>query len=531
MAYREVTMLEVKEVLRQWLAGSPKKRIAARLGCDPKTVRRYIAIATTLGLDPGGDADILTDAFAARVSASVQGVRQQERGDSWKRCQEQRAFIAKKLSERVRLSKVRRLLVRQGVDIPYATLHRYAVLELDYGKRATTVPVADGEPGKELQVDTGWVLSLEPNALGRRRRMRAWIFTPVVSRYRFVYPCEQETTESAIEACEAAWEFYGGVFGVLVPDNTKAIVETPDALGAKINETFLEYSQSRGFVIDPARVRSPKDKARVERSVRDVRDDCFGGERIATLAQARERALTWSSAEYGLRRHTTTRRMPKEHFESDECSRLLSAPTEPYDIPSWSDPKVAPDQFAAVAKALYSLPRELRGRRLRARADSQTVRFYDKRGNLLKAHPRVAAGQKSIDPSDFPSEKSAYAQRDVAFLEAQAREHGEPIGDLAREILAGPLPWTRMRQVRALLRLVKKYGAERVAEACRTALAVEMTDVRRLRRMLELAATPPPVAAPRAKVIPIAKYLREPAQYALPLARRDGNKPQGEKHE
>ena len=50
MAYREVTMVEVKEVLRQWLAGTAKKRIAARLGLDVKTVRRYIEAAQELGL-------------------------------------------------------------------------------------------------------------------------------------------------------------------------------------------------------------------------------------------------------------------------------------------------------------------------------------------------------------------------------------------------------------------------------------------------------------------------------------------------
>lgn len=88
------------------------------------------------------------------------------------------------------------------------------------------MPVADGKPGEEVHIDTGWMTLLEPDARGRRRRFRAWIFTPHVSRYRFVYPCWQETTASAIEACEAAWEFYDGVFRVVVPDNTKAIVHT-----------------------------------------------------------------------------------------------------------------------------------------------------------------------------------------------------------------------------------------------------------------------------------------------------------------
>jgi hypothetical protein len=50
MAYREVTMIEIKEVLRLWRAGTPKKRIASQLTLDIKTVRRYITAAETTGL-------------------------------------------------------------------------------------------------------------------------------------------------------------------------------------------------------------------------------------------------------------------------------------------------------------------------------------------------------------------------------------------------------------------------------------------------------------------------------------------------
>src|SRR5207244_10524976 len=39
----------------------------------------------------------------------------------------------------------------------YATLHRFAVVELNFGRTATTIPVADGAPREELQLDTGWV--------------------------------------------------------------------------------------------------------------------------------------------------------------------------------------------------------------------------------------------------------------------------------------------------------------------------------------------------------------------------------------
>jgi len=71
--------------------------------------------------------------------------------------------------------------------IPYPTLHRFAVLELHFGRTAPTIPIVDGEPGHELQVDTGWVSWLTlPRIPPQRRRFRAWIFTAVRSRHRFV---------------------------------------------------------------------------------------------------------------------------------------------------------------------------------------------------------------------------------------------------------------------------------------------------------------------------------------------------------
>jgi transposase len=513
MAFREVTMIEVKEALRQWLAGAGKKRIGARVGLDPKTVRRYVRASEACGLTAGQGDGALTDEVLGEILARLAGAPVRPHGDSWQRCEEQRAFIEEKLRSQVRLSKVRRLLHRHGVDVPYSTLHRFAVGELGFGRRAVTVPVVDGEPGHELQVDTGWMTLLEPDAVGRRRRFRAWIFTPNVSRYRFVYPCFSESTATAIEACEAAWEFYGGVFRVLLPDNTKAIVQTADPLEPLLNEGFLEYAQARGFHIDPARVRTPTDKGRVERSVRDVRDDCFGGERMLDLEHARFHSRRWCEEEYGMRRHSTTYRLPREHFSADEKTALVAAPTAPFDVPTWADPTVARDHFAQVARSLYSLPTRFIGKQLRARADVHLVRFYDA-GILVKTHPRQPRGGRSIDPADFPQERRPYAMRDVAFLAAQAREIGPSIGTFAARLLEGPLPWTRMRAVRALTGLARKFGAARLDDACARALAADMLSVHRLARMLEIAA-PAITTTTAAKVIPLGRYLRPAKTFAV----------------
>jgi hypothetical protein len=509
--YREVTMIELREVIRLWQEQMPKKRIAARLGLDPKTVRRYVGAAEASGLRTQ---ETVSDEQLRDVLVALQPGGGRPHGESWARCGEQREAIQRWLASGLRLTKIRKLLARQGLLICYPTLYRFAVEQLQFGSTAPTIPILDGEPGHELQVDTGWVGWLTLALLSQRRRFRAWIFTAVFSRYRFVYPIFEETTARAIEACEAAWQFFGGVFRVLIPDNTKAIIVQPDPLTPRVVPAFLEYAQARNFHVDAARVRHPRDKARVERAVPNVRDDCFAGELLTTLDVARVHALHWCREEYGLRVHSRTQRPPRELFEAKEQSALLPAPTAPYDIPLWSTPRVARDQLAQVAKAFYSIPHAYIGQLLSARADQQTVRFYQ-RGVLIKTHPRKPPGGRSINAQDYPVERSIYALRDIQALQRQAAGHGEAVGRFAAALLDNPLPWTRMRRVYALLGLARRYGATRVNDVCATAVAVEMFDVRRLQRMLEQASIPSaPAAAPHLT----SRFLRPASQYALPLA-------------
>ncbi|HET9061973.1 MAG TPA: IS21 family transposase, partial [Candidatus Binatia bacterium] len=223
----------------------------------------------------------------------------------------------------------------------------------------------------------------------------------------------------------------------------------------------------------------------------------------------------WCREEAGMRRHSRTRRLPREHFEAVEKPALLPAPTTRYDIPIHCEPKVARDQHAQVARALYSLPRRYVGKTLHARADRTTVRFYDG-AELVKTHLRMPPGGRSTDREDFPAERSAYALRDVVYLEREAHRHGEAIGAYARSLLAVPLPWTRMRRVYALLHLVKRYGAERVEEACRAALAVDLVDVTRLKRVLAIAApAEPTIDATVATSATPTRFLRPSSEYRL----------------
>ena len=84
-------------------------------------------------------------------------------------------------------TKIHTLLARRGVLVPYRTVHRFLVAECGFGRRAATVRVADGEPGQECQVDFGRMGLVPDPVAGRRRVAHVLIFTPVFSRYTFLY--------------------------------------------------------------------------------------------------------------------------------------------------------------------------------------------------------------------------------------------------------------------------------------------------------------------------------------------------------
>ena len=139
MAYRGVRVLDIKEVLRLWLLGRRNKEIARLVGLDIKTVRRYVREAETHGLQRGGGPASLSEERFGQVMQILSLRPSRPRGESWERCEQHRELIKKLLSGgRVRLTKVLKLLRRQGVDVPYGTLYRFAREQLEFGRQAPT---------------------------------------------------------------------------------------------------------------------------------------------------------------------------------------------------------------------------------------------------------------------------------------------------------------------------------------------------------------------------------------------------------
>jgi transposase len=522
--FREVPVHEVREVLRLWIRGESKRGAARMARVDRKTVDRYVAAGVEAGLAQDGDESQITDELIGVVCERVRPHRAEGHGEGWGVLVAHHEQLKKWLCEQeLTVVKAHELLGRMGVEVAQRTVHRYALEVLGVGRsaRKTTVRVADGEPGSELQVDFGRMGLIPDPERGAKRFVWALIFTAVYSRHQFVWLSFRQTTEAVITGFEAAWQFFGGVFKVVIPDNMEAIVDKADSLEPRFNQAFVEYSQSRGFLIDPARVRTPTDKPRVERVVPFTRGSFFAGESFIDITDAQRRAQEWCRGRAGLRIHGTTACRPAELFAVEEAHCLLPAPIGPYDLPIYATAKVHRDHHIEVAKALYSIPGDLIGQRVQVRADRSLVKVFH-RGQLVKVHPRQGPGGRSTNPEDLPAEKTVYAMRDLDRLVRMAAEAGPAVGAYAAVLLEGPLPWTKMRQVYALLGLVKRYGPDRVGQACARAAEAEAYNIGLIGRMLDRA------TEGRVEEVPIQGRLISP-RFARPVesfAVRGGKRPQ-----
>ncbi len=510
MAFREVAVTEIREVLRAWLAGAGLRRVAEQAGVDRKTARRYVDAAVAAGLARDGGAGQLSDELVGQVAQVVRPARPGGHGLAWNLLEARHGEIKAQVKAGLSVVKIGILLERQGVVVPYRTLHRFCVERCGFGRTASTVRVADGEPGAECQLDFGYLGLLADPVTGRQRKVHALIFTGCYSRHMFVWLSFTQTLAAFIAGCEAAWVFFGGVFKVLIPDNASAIVTDADAVNPRLTAGWLDYAQHCGFATDPARVRSPKDKPKVERAVQYVRGNFFAGEHFTGLSDAQARAEAWCRNVAGMRIHGTIQARPAEVFAEFEAAALLPL-SLPYDVPVFTRVKVHRDFHVEVGRALYSAPQDYLGCHLDARADSALVKLFH-RGQLVKTHPRQQPGRRSTDPADLPAEKTTYAMRDVASLAGAARRHGDSVGVYADRLLDTDLPWTKMRQVYRLLGLVRRYGPGPVDTACQRALDLDVVSVTKIASMLEKATEntpPPPVPATAAT----ARFARDPVEY------------------
>lgn len=517
MAHKEYGVTDINDILRRARAGDSIRRMARATGMDRKTISNYLRLAAIHGFTADTTDGQLNEVALAVFRAVHGSGNRDEPGAAAPLIPHRDLIVGWLEKDGLTLTKAHIKLQRMGVAVTYSALYRYARAEFGFGGPAVTVRMAETAPGEVAQVDFGELgLVYDPEA-GRRRKLHALVVTLVHSRHQYVYLTHRQDLEALIGGIEEAWEFFGGVARRLILDNMKVAVVKADRYEPVFNRTFQEYSEHRGFIIDPAPVRHPEAKGCVENQIKYVQKNFFAGEEFTDRDHAQREAIRWCRTVAGLRIHGTTRKRPLVVFEQDELKALLPLSPERFDVPVFADCTVHRDHHIQFQKAIYSLPTQYIGKTVFVRGDSALVRIYYQQ-QLIRTHPKKKPGERSTIYEDYPQEKSAYAMRDVNYYIRTAREKGEQQGAFMAELLAGDVPWAFLRQAQSLLRLNDKYGSARVDAACARALNFGLMNVKRvegiIRQALERESTTAPHTTPATITqLPPARFQRHPEYF------------------
>jgi transposase len=482
-----------QQVLALAQLGWTVSRIAAAVRVDRATVTRYLRAAGLpvrgRGRPSEGTAnaaispEVSTDA-GPNPAISPRGVSTDStaaRAPSASACEPYRELIAAALGRgRNAVAIYQDLVDDHGFTAKYSSVRRFVV------KLRGTAPIEahvgiTSAPGEEGQVDYGGdgPMVRDPST-GKYKRVRLFVLTLGYSRKCVRLLTWRSSAPIWAELHERAFRRLGGTVRVIVPDNLKEGVLTPDIYDPALNPLYRDVLAHYNVVALPCRVGDPDRKGKVEAGVGHAQKTPLKGLRFETLEAAQAYLDRWETNWADTRIHGTTKRQVAEMF-AEERAALGPLPLEPFRYYRFGARTVHLDGCVEVEAAYYGAPPGWIGQRVQVQWNDLHVRLIGpKTGQLLREHLRAPRGWHRLHDDDRPARTPAST---VALL-ARAKTAGTHISAVCDHIhqhegAAG------IRRLLGVLALAKKHGPAVVDDAAKAALELGVPTYRFLRRYLE----------------------------------------------
>lgn len=351
----------------------------------------------------------------------------------------------------------------------FCDLYRAWSSKLDVSMRQTH------KAGEKMFIDyAGQTLPITNPKTGEITEAQIFVATLGASSYTFAEATWTQTLSDWIGSHTRAFAFFGGVTEILVPDNLKSGVTTPCRYEPGVNRTYMEMASHYGTVVIPARVRKPKDKAKVESAVLVVERWILARLRNRTFFSLGEAnaAIAELLTQYNDRPFQKLPGSRREMFETLEKATLKQLPVESYTYAEWKIVRVNINCHVEVDYNYYSVPYQLISKELDARFTANTVECFFK-GKRVASHRRSYDKREYITvPRHMPKSHREYAEWTPERLIKWAANFGPNTSGLVEAMLRKKIhPQQGYRSVLGLLRLGKQYGQKRLENACERALA------------------------------------------------------------
>jgi transposase len=338
-------------------------------------------------------------------------------------------------------------------------------------------------PGEEAQVDFG---SGAPIHRPDGKRRRSHVFRIVLSHSRKGYSeaVHRQTAEEFIRCLENAFAHFGGVPRVLVPDNLKAGVLTPDWFDPVLNPKLRSFADHYGLAILPTRPRTPRHKGKIESGIGYVKGNALKGRVFTSLEEQNRYLLAWETTVADVRIHGTIRQQVGKLFAEVERPVLRPLPVERFPFFEEGQRSVHRDGHVEVAKAYYSVPPEYLGCSLWVRWDSRLVHIFNRHMEVIVVHVRRQPGQFSTQRAHMAAQKISKVERGTVWLLSQARSIGPESARWAEAMLAAR-GIEGVRVLQGLLHLATRHPAAALERACAAALSHISYRLRTIRQLLK----------------------------------------------
>ena len=482
MPRERLSMRKIKEVLRLKQTGLSNRAIGRACAIGKETVREYLRRAAEAGVGWPLPEGITEEAVEARLFPYQVQLGGKRKEPEW-------AEIHQELRRKGVTRKLLWLEYAEGQTETYS-YPQFCARYSRWAKALHPTMRLAHKAGEKLFVDyAGLPMFYQDPTTGETHEASVFVAALGASSLTFCQAQASQALPCWISGHVHAFEYFGGVPEVVVPDNAKTGVTSACFYEPDLNPTYQDMAQFYGTAVVPTRVRHPRDKAKVETGVQVV-------ERwvIAPLRKRTFFSLEEINAAIAERREELNRR-PMAHlgksrwelFEALDRPALRRLPDRPYEPAEWKRAKVGIDYHVQYQRHYYSVPYEMRHRDVDLRVTEHTVEIFS-RGERIASHLRDATpGYHTTWPEHMPASHRAYLDWTPERFLRWAEKTGLATAEMVRTLLVVRAhPEQAYRSALGLMRLESRYGNGRLEDACRRALHFGLHSYRGVKNILDV---------------------------------------------
>lgn len=331
----------------------------------------------------------------------------------------------------------------------------------------------DHRAGEKLFVDyAGMTVAITDPASGQTSEAQIFIACMGASNYTYAEASLTQGLSDWIDSHVRALEFFGGVPELVIPDNLKSGVNKACRYEPDLNPTYLDMANHYGTAVIPARVRSPKDKAKAEVGVLIVERWILAKLRNRKFFSITElnRAIAALLVELNNKAFQKLPGTRKSVFETIDKPALKPLPVQRYQFAQWKKARVNIDYHVEIDRHYYSVPHQLIKKQIDIRLTANTVECFYK-GKRVASHVRSdRQGRHTTVKEHMPEKHQKYMEWTPERLIRWAGKIGPQTAELIEKVMNSRMhPQQGFRSCLGILRLGKSYGEDRLEAAARRA--------------------------------------------------------------